>query len=128
MPEYRTGKICYLEIPASDIARSADFYRSTFGWQMRERGDGSTAFDDTVGQVSGTFVQGRQPMREPGLVVHIMVANAEKAGQAVVANGGEITKPVEPESGEIWFLFRDPGGNVLGVYQQPGLEEMESSA
>jgi predicted enzyme related to lactoylglutathione lyase len=123
---YRTGKICYIEIPATDIARSADFYRSTFGWEIRERGDGSTAFDDTVGQVSGTFIVGREPTREPGLVVHIMVANAERAGEAVEANGGEITQPVDPDAGEIWFLFRDPGGNVLGVYQQPGLEETET--
>jgi uncharacterized protein len=104
---YRTGKICYIEIPATEIDRSADFYRSTFGWQTRERGDGSTAFDDTVGQVSGTWVLGRQPTREPGLVVHIMVANAAKAGEAVVANGGEIIQPVDPDSREVYFLFRD---------------------
>ena len=25
-PTFANGKICYLEIPAADIARSADFY------------------------------------------------------------------------------------------------------
>ncbi|HCG00131.1 MAG TPA: glyoxalase [Chloroflexi bacterium] len=123
---YRTGKICYIEIPTDDIERSKDFYRSTFGWSVRQHGDGSPAFDDTVGQVSGTWVLGRQPTREPGLVVHIMVANAERAGEAVVANGGEIIQPVDPGSREVYFLFRDPAGNVLGVYEQEGLEEAES--
>ena len=52
-PTYRTGKICYIEIPATDIAQSAEFYRRAFGWSTRQRGDGATAFDDTVGQVSG---------------------------------------------------------------------------
>jgi predicted enzyme related to lactoylglutathione lyase len=49
-PTRANGKICYIEIPASDIARSADFYRRVFGWNIRKRGDGSTAFDDTTGQ------------------------------------------------------------------------------
>lgn len=46
-PTYRTGKICYVEIPTTDVNASADFYTRAFGWQTRQRGDGSTAFDDT---------------------------------------------------------------------------------
>lgn len=30
-PNYRTGKLCYIEIPAADVARSAEFYRQAFG-------------------------------------------------------------------------------------------------
>ena len=54
-----TGKICYIEIPAVDVRRSAEFYEKVFGWRIRQRGDGSVAFDDTTGQVSGTWVLGR---------------------------------------------------------------------
>ena len=61
MPTSTNGKICYIELPAGDIARSADFYARAFGWQIRTRGDGSTAFDDTTGQVSGAWVTGRKP-------------------------------------------------------------------
>jgi predicted enzyme related to lactoylglutathione lyase len=32
------------------IAHSADFYKAVFGWNIRKRGDGSTAFDDGVGK------------------------------------------------------------------------------
>jgi len=28
------GKICYIQIPATDIARSADFYHCVFGWNI----------------------------------------------------------------------------------------------
>ena len=42
-PTFANGKICYLEIPATDIARSAEFYNRAFGWQTRKRGDGSVA-------------------------------------------------------------------------------------
>jgi predicted enzyme related to lactoylglutathione lyase len=49
-PTVANGKICYIEIPATDIARSAEFYEKVFGWHIRQRGDGSTAFDDGVGE------------------------------------------------------------------------------
>jgi hypothetical protein len=26
-PEFRSGKLCYVEIPAVDVARSAEFYQ-----------------------------------------------------------------------------------------------------
>jgi len=125
-PIYRTGKICYLEIPATDIAQSADFYHGVFGWQIRQHNDGATAFDDTVGGVSGMWVLGRPPASEPGLIVSIMVANAARASEAVVAAGGEIVQPVDPDSPEVYLTFRDPAGNVLGIYQQEGLEEAEA--
>jgi predicted enzyme related to lactoylglutathione lyase len=125
-PSYRTGKICYIEIPATDISESADFYERAFGWQTRQRGDGSTAFDDTVNEVSGTWVLGRPPATERGLMVYIMVASAVDAAEAVVSAGGEIVEPAHPGEREVVVLFRDPAGNVMGIYQQPGLAEAES--
>src|SRR5947209_11165281 len=53
-PTLANGKICYIEIPAADIARSSDFYKQVFGWNIRKRGDASISFDDTAGEVSGT--------------------------------------------------------------------------
>jgi predicted enzyme related to lactoylglutathione lyase len=121
-PTFATGKICYLEIPAQDIEQSADFYVRAFGWKARRRGDGQIAFDDTVGEVSGTWVLDRAPMTEVGLMVYVMVANAAKTIEAIKAAGGEIVRPVDPASREVFAWFKDPAGNVLGVYQQPGLK------
>ena len=118
-PTYGNGKICYIEMPATDIARSADFYRTVFGWHVRQRGDGRTAFDDGVGEVSGTWVLRRPPSVTPGLLVYVMVDSVAAALEAVVANGGEIVQPIGADAPEITARFRDPGGNVLGLYQQP---------
>jgi predicted enzyme related to lactoylglutathione lyase len=126
-PKYRTGKICYIEIPAKDVRQSAEFYKRAFGWQTRQRGDGSTAFDDTVGEVSGTWVLGRPPVAEPGLMVYIMVASATKAIEAIRSAGGEIVHQVDPRAREVIATFRDPAGNLIGIYQQPGLAESEAS-
>jgi uncharacterized protein len=112
------GKICYIDFPASDIQRSADFYASVFGWHIRQRGNGSTAFDDAVGQVSGTWTIGRPPSTEPGLLIYIMVESAEKTIEAIIASGGEIVQPVGADAPEITARFRDPGGNIIGIYQE----------
>jgi len=118
-PTFANGKICYIEMPANDIARSADFYRGVFGWNIRKRGDGSTSFDDTVNEVSGTWVLGRPPSGKPGLLIYIMVDSVAATVDAVVAHGGEIVQPIGEDAPEITARFRDPGGNVIGLYQHP---------
>jgi predicted enzyme related to lactoylglutathione lyase len=113
------GKICYLELPATDVDRSATFYQALFGWKTRTRGDGALAFDDGV-EVSGSWVKGRKPWSgEAGLLVYIMVDDIEATVAAVRAAGGEIVQPIGVDAPELTARFRDPGGNVLGLYQQP---------
>jgi len=116
-PTPGNGKICYVEIPAIDIRRSAAFYEKVFGWPIRQRGDGSIAFDDAVGEVSGTSVRGRPP-HTSGLMLYIMVDSVAAMCDAVIANGGEIVQPIGADAPEITARFRDPAGNVIGLYQQ----------
>jgi len=118
-PTLGNGKICYIEMPALDTQRSADFYANVFGWTIRRRGDGSTAFDDGVGEVSGTWVNGRPPASQPGLLLYIMVDSVEATIESVRAHGGEIVQPVGVDAPEITARFRDPGGNIIGLYQEP---------
>jgi len=118
-PTLVNGKICYIEMPATEVARSADFYKKVFGWNIRQRGDGHTAFDDTTGEVSGAWVLGRPPSGKPGLLFYVMVDSVATTVDAVVAHGGEIAQPIGADAPEITARFRDPGGNVIGLYQQP---------
>jgi len=118
-PRIGNGKICFIQIPTTDIARSADFYKSVFGWSIRQREDGRTAFDDGVGEVSGEWVLDRPPAVLPGLLVYIMVDSVAATLDAIMANGGEIVQPVGADAPEITARFRDPAGNVIGIYQEP---------
>src|SRR5882762_7404099 len=110
-PTYANAKICYIELPAIDINASASFYKSVFGWQARRRGDGSLAFDDGAGEVSGTWVAGRKPATEPGLLVYIMMDSVAAALDAVVKHGGKIVQPIGMDAPEITARFSDPAGN-----------------
>jgi predicted enzyme related to lactoylglutathione lyase len=118
-PTLANGKICYIEMPTADIARSSEFYQRVFGWNIRKRGDGKVAFDDSVGQVSGTWVLGRPPSGNPGLLFYVMVDSVAATLDAIVANGGVIVQPIGADAPEVTARFRDPGGNVIGLYQEP---------
>jgi len=118
-PTYGNGKICYIEMAAEDIEESSDFYREVFGWNIRKRGDGATSFDDGVGEVSGAWVKGRTPATTPGLLVYVMVDDIEETIAKVIIHGGTIVQPVGEDAPEITARFRDPAGNVIGLYQNP---------
>lgn len=118
-PTLANGKICYVEIPALDVRISNDFYTTVFGWQTRKSRDGQSAFDDAVSEVSGRWVTGRPPSSEAGLLLYIMVDSVAATLDAVIAHGGEIVQPIGADAPEITARFRDPAGNVIGLYQQP---------
>ena len=118
-PTYGNGKICYLEIPSSDPQRSSAFYQAVFGWNVRRRRDGHLAFDDAVGEVSGSWVTGRKIDDQPGVLIYIMVDDIHKTLAAITARGGKITQAVGADHPEITARFADLDGNIFGLYQQP---------
>jgi predicted enzyme related to lactoylglutathione lyase len=59
-------------------------------------------------------------------MIYIMVASAARTVDAVVAAGGAIVQHVNPDEGVVVARFRDPAGNVLGIYEQEGLAEAEA--
>jgi predicted enzyme related to lactoylglutathione lyase len=116
-PKYGNGKICYLEIPSRDVQESSMFYEKIFQWHIRKRDDGSTSFDDGVGEVSGTWRPDWKPTTQIGVLVHIMVDDIEVTIQKVKDNGGTIVQEVGMDLPEITARFLDPSGNLFGLYQ-----------
>jgi predicted enzyme related to lactoylglutathione lyase len=52
-------------------------------------------------------------------MIYIWVENAAATVKTIVASGGQIVQAIGGDPGEITARFRDPGGNVLGIYQEP---------
>jgi predicted enzyme related to lactoylglutathione lyase len=65
-------------------------------------------------------VLGRPPSTSVGLLIYIMVDSVAATIEAVLAQGGELVQPIGADAPEITARFRDPAGNVLGLYQEPG--------
>ena len=108
------GKICYIEMPAKDARASADFYSKIFGWNVRTRGDGELAFDDSTGNVSGSWIP------KTVMMTYIMVDSIAEAHKKIVAAGGAIVTPFTPigPGGDGFAIFKDPAGNAMGLYQE----------
>jgi predicted enzyme related to lactoylglutathione lyase len=116
----RRPRLCYLEIPALDVHQSAKFYEKVFGWNIRHRDTDRPSFDDATGNVSGAWVTGRESAREPGLLAYIWVDSIEAILKQATAHGSvvvETAHPDSPGSSNLIATFRDPAGNLIGLYQ-----------
>lgn len=112
----RESGISYLFMPTTDPEASADFYESVFGWTIRGRGGNHVSFDDGTGHVSGAWTTDQEIAREPGMMLYIYVHHIDDTVALIEKHGGQIIKPVYSE-GSLWVCsFRDPAGNLLGVW------------
>lgn len=110
------GKICYLILASTDPIMSAEFYASVFGWTTRGHDDGSLAFDDTTGGVSGMWDTSFTP-REGGYEIDIWVDDVAATAERIVAAGGTMIGHLQTfGEGESYQRFRDIDGNMLGIY------------
>ena len=113
---FRPGSISYVLIPAPDPALTATFYETVFGWSTH----GSPAqlgFSDATGHVIGHFVADQQPVDEAGVRPYIYVERIDDVVAKISNQGGHTVTEPYPE-GDLWVAtFRDPAGNVLGIWQ-----------
>ena len=115
-------RVCYLEVPAIEPRKSAAFYGSVFGWNIRGGDTDRPSFDDPSG-VSGAFVTYLKPAQQPGILPSIRVKDIHAFVEKIEAHGGEIVegpRPDEPGGDCYIATFRDPAGNTLRVYEEPG--------
>jgi predicted enzyme related to lactoylglutathione lyase len=114
-------RFCYIEMPARDVQVSAAFYEKTFGWNIRNRETRRPSFDDACGVISGAWVTGREPASEGGLLPYIWVDDLRASVKKVSECGGIVVDAPHPDhpGGTSWIAtFRDPAGNLLGLYQE----------
>jgi predicted enzyme related to lactoylglutathione lyase len=117
----RRPRFCYVEIPATDLRAAADFYEKVFGWNIRHRDTARPSFDDATGNISGAWVKSPGAAREPGLMTYIWVDSVDATLAKVKANGGAVVEETHQDSPDTnsWIAkFRDPAGNLIGLYQE----------
>ena len=119
--------VSHFEIPARDLERAARFYRDVFGWKIEPLPwEGHPYF--TVRGASGEppgrrgIDGGLLPIEAttpyPLLVIHITDGDLEDCLERIVEAGGQIDLPAAPVGTMGRFArFRDPEGNVLGLWE-----------
>ena len=114
---FGNGRLSYVQIPAVNVRESAEFYARAFGWNVRSGTDHHLSFTDATGDMIGAWVTGRAASREPGVLPYIYVHGIDAAIVRLTAAGGAVvTSPYR--EGDLWVAtFRDPAGNVIGIWQ-----------
>lgn len=107
------GRIDYIEFPATDIAKTKDFYTGLFGWKFTDYGPDYTSFED--GRLAGGFYKKDAVVAGGPLVV---LYSGDLAGilTKVQAAGGTIVKEIFSFPGGRRFHFTDPNGNELSIW------------
>jgi predicted enzyme related to lactoylglutathione lyase len=117
----------HFEIPADDMDRAQEFYRSAFGWEINAMPDmgyamlHTTATDDQgapkdPGAINGGMFKRQGPMTAPTVVID--VEDIDKALEIVNGLGAETVVPRQPVM-EMGFsaYIKDPEGNLIGLWQ-----------
>ena len=68
--------------------------------------------------VIGHFMADQPVAGEAGVLPYVFVERVDETLEKVVARGGEVVTPPYPEGDLGVATFRDPAGNVIGVWQQ----------
>ena len=65
------------------------------------------------------WVLGRPPAPTPCLLLHGMVDSVAETLKSSLGLGGEVAQAIGADAPEVTARFRDPAGNVIGLYQEP---------
>lgn len=109
--------IDYVELYVDDVSAAKMFYGGVFGWTFNDYGDtyaGIRAPGDD-GEVGGITVGDTRGGGSP--LVLVITDTLENSLEAVRSAGGVIVEGPFAYPGGRRFHFRDPSGNVLGVFE-----------
>jgi predicted enzyme related to lactoylglutathione lyase len=110
--EIAHGRLGYLQIPALDVVKSAEFYERIFGWRI-ERPYPSFEAPGLIGQ----WVTDRRPATDAGLLAWINVDRIDDTLNSVPSNGGQVVDPPSADGPRWLATIRDPAGNLIGIVQ-----------
>ncbi len=126
-------KVVHFEIPVDDVGRAKEFYRSAFEWDLQDvdMGGGMTyttvttvPVDDKMmptepGSINGGIMT--RSAETPAPVITVGVESIDNSLKLVEEGGGSIVTPRTEIPGMGAFAyFKDPDGNVLGLWESSG--------
>lgn len=123
---HELGRICWIDLAASDADRARAFYAGLFGWQAQEQRlgvGGSFTRLQHAGEDVASLYQLRRRHLEAGVPSHwtpyIAVRSAEESAARVEECGGRIiVPPFDVEGIARIALMVDSVGAPLGLWQR----------
>lgn len=98
---------------STDLGATKKFYSGAFGWSFTDYGDAYVAISDAG--VDGGFGKVEE-VTQGGALVILYHEDLVVAQEAIVTNGGVISRETFSFPGGQRFHFTDPDGNELAVW------------
>lgn len=118
--------INYVELPAPDLPGTKAFYTAAFGWEFVDYGPVYAGYQGLHVELGLNSLAVAGPAHAAGSenavgpLVLFSTTDLAATERAVTSAGGTIVSPPYDYPGGRRFHFRDPAGNILGVYQSAG--------
>jgi hypothetical protein len=125
-----SASVVHFEIPADDVSRAQEFYRSAFDWEINSMPEmeyailGTTPTNDQgmpaePGAINGGMFQRQDDLPTP--MITIAVDDIDQALKTIGSLGGSTVRAKEPVA-DMGFAayFKDTEGNLLGLWQNAG--------
>lgn len=108
--------INYLELPASDIPATKEFFENVFNWSFQDYGDEYTAF--TEDRLEGGFFKSdkKSTTQNGAALIVFYSSDLESTQEQIQQAGGKIVKPIFSFPGGRRFHFTEPSGNEFAVW------------
>ncbi|WP_062077508.1 VOC family protein [Demequina globuliformis] len=112
------GDITHIDIPVADLGAATEFYEALFGWTITAPpGFAGYPMWQAPNEVSGGGLAPRsEGFTQPRSYVEVdsiddTLAQIQERGGTIVRGKEEITAT------SWWAVFRDPDGNIMGLYE-----------
>jgi predicted enzyme related to lactoylglutathione lyase len=121
---YAPGTPSWVDIGSTDLDQTHAFYTGLFGWERQDAGPpeetGGYGFYTLRGKLIGGYGPAQDPNGGVWWTTYVDVDDADKAAEAVTANGGTVlAPPMDVMTAGRMAVFSDPGGAAFAVWQ-PG--------
>lgn len=109
----------HIELSAENSVEAAKWYAKVFGWQYQEFPEMNyTTFETGEGGVGGGFNPVSDETPAGTVIAYIGTDDIEATTKNIEAHGAvTLVPPTEIPNMGIFMLFKDPTGNVVGLYQ-----------
>jgi len=108
------GQIDYIEIPATDLIKTRDFFAALYGWEFQEWGPDYFSFND--GRLDGGLRRAEEPAPATGVLIVFYSADLERDVSRVEELGATISQPIFEFPGGKRFHFVDPSGTEFAIW------------
>jgi predicted enzyme related to lactoylglutathione lyase len=109
-------KMDYVELPATNLPKTKEFFGQVFGWSFKDFGHEYSAFSDQ-GLNGGFYKADLASLTSNGAALVVFYSNNLEATQKKIEDAnGVITKSIFSFPGGHRFHFTEPSGNEFAVW------------